>query len=299
MFEKYLTKPGRLSCKQPQDIKNQWYIQKFQEVHGSAYDYSKVDYKTAKEKVVIICKQHGSFLQSPDNHIKGQGCPVCQGNKKKTTQQCIEDFKKVHENSYDYSMVQYANCGTKVEIICKTHGSFFQTPSHHLEGKGCPKCSSTWKKDVGQCIEDFKKVHGDTYDYSQVKYSGQVNKVDIICKEHGVFTQTPNHHLKGVGCPKCQVSNQNTLYLLKCLDTGLIKIGITNNIDRRISSIGGNLGYLHHVTLGNPRQLEKQLHQKYQQYQVFNPTVRNGGTEFFGLTDQQVSWLIESLKIVD
>lgn len=44
MFEKYLTKTGRLSTKQPQEVKNQWYIQKFQEVHGNKYDYSKVVY---------------------------------------------------------------------------------------------------------------------------------------------------------------------------------------------------------------------------------------------------------------
>lgn len=50
MFEKYVTKTGRLSPKQPQDIKNQWYIQKFQEVHGNKYDYSKVVYTGQLEK---------------------------------------------------------------------------------------------------------------------------------------------------------------------------------------------------------------------------------------------------------
>lgn len=236
MFEKYLTKTGRLSCKQPQEIKNQWYTKKFQEVHGDTYDYIKVIYVGSAQKVEIVCKEHGSFFQTPNDHLKGIGCPKCCGNNKKETNQCIEDFIKVHGSTYDYSMIKYTNSRTKVEIVCKQHGSFFQKP---------------------------------------------------------------NDHLGGHGCPKCQVSNQNILYILRCLNTGLIKIGITNNLKQRIANMSGNLEYLHHITTDNPRGLEKQLHQKYKDWQVFNPTVRNGGTEFFGLTDQQVSWLIESLKIVD
>jgi len=49
------------------------------EVHGDKYDYSKVDYKTSHEKVEIVCPIHGSFLQSPVNHVRGNkaGCPGC------------------------------------------------------------------------------------------------------------------------------------------------------------------------------------------------------------------------------
>lgn len=234
MFEKYLTKTGRLSCTQPQEIKNQWYTKKFQEVHGGTYDYSKVEYKTSREKVIIICKEHGEFLQAPNTHFKGHGCPGCSHNKKKDTTQCIKDFEDVHGSIYDYQKVQYVNANYDVEIGCRVHGSFFQRPNHHLEGHGCPKCQTT---------------------------------------------------------------NQNTLYILRCLTTGLIKIGITNNLDNRISRIGGNLEYLHHITIENPRDLEKQLHQKYKDWQVFNPTVRNGGTEFFQLSEEHLSELIESLKI--
>lgn len=41
---------------------------------------------------------------------------------------------------YNYSKVNYKNAHTPVEIICKKHGSFWQTPNKHLDGKGCPKC---------------------------------------------------------------------------------------------------------------------------------------------------------------
>lgn len=292
MFEKYLTKTGRLSTKQPQDIKNQWYIQKFQEVHGNTYDYSKVLYVNSSIKVEIICKEHGSFWHTPGNHLNGKGCPQCQGNKQKDTKQCIEDFIKVHGNTYDYSNVVYLCQLDKVEIVCKEHGVFTQTPTNHLSGKGCPKCQDVTKT-TQQCIEDFKKVLGDTYDYSKVQYINYRTKVEILCKEHGAFYQRPGSHISGSGCPKCQNHNQDTLYVLKCLDTGLIKIGITNNLSKRITTIVGSLEYVHHVTIENPRDLERELHKRYQKYNKFNPTVKNGGTEFFDLTDQQLQEIIE------
>lgn len=45
--------------------------------------------------------------------------------------------------------------------------------------------------------------HGNRYDYSLVKYVGNKINVKIICKEHGVFEQTPKSHLNGSNCLKC------------------------------------------------------------------------------------------------
>jgi predicted GIY-YIG superfamily endonuclease len=61
------------------------FIEKAKEVHGDKYDYSKVDYKGNKEKVIINCPIHGDFLQAPQSHI-GQkaGCPKCNGREEWT-----------------------------------------------------------------------------------------------------------------------------------------------------------------------------------------------------------------------
>jgi len=45
--------------------------------HGNKYDYSNVSYKNAKQKVKILCPQHGEFLQTPNDHLRGYGCPTC------------------------------------------------------------------------------------------------------------------------------------------------------------------------------------------------------------------------------
>lgn len=92
----------------------------------------------------IICKTHGEFHQTPDSHINARnGCPFCAPNKKKTQQQFIEDCIKIHGEKYDYSKSKYVNDYTKVEIICKKHGPFFQKPNAHIWSKqGCPRCSN-------------------------------------------------------------------------------------------------------------------------------------------------------------
>ena len=60
------------------------------------------------------------------------------------------------------------------------------------------------KKTTKEFIEDAKRIHGDKYDYSNVKYVNSNTKVCICCKKHGVFTQLPSNHLKGQGCTECK-----------------------------------------------------------------------------------------------
>ncbi len=121
---------------------------------------------------------------------------------KKSQIEVIEDFKQVHGNRYDYSQVKYKNVDTKITIICNQHGSFEQTPYNHRISEGCPTCSGRLLTQAG-IIEEFKKVHGDKYDYSQVKYINTHTKVTLICKQHGSFQQTPHKHKRVQGCPLC------------------------------------------------------------------------------------------------
>jgi hypothetical protein len=54
------------------------FIMRARETHGNFYDYSLVDYKTARSKVKIICPLHGIFEQQPDSHINQKsGCSIC------------------------------------------------------------------------------------------------------------------------------------------------------------------------------------------------------------------------------
>jgi hypothetical protein len=190
------------------------FIEKAIKIHGNKYDYSKVEYKRSREKVCIICPEHGEFWQTPNEHLSGYGCKKCaveltKKKETKTNDEFIKEARKVHNNRYDYSKVNYKGSHVKVCIICPIHGEFWQTPANHLMGKGCKKCAqiSLWdrrgRKTTKSIVEEFKTVHGNKYDYSKVEYSGNKAKVCIICPEHGEFWQTPAKHLSGQGCPEC------------------------------------------------------------------------------------------------
>jgi hypothetical protein len=95
-------------------------------------------------KVVINCRLHGEFKQTPSNHITHkEGCSICAKNYKSDTAEFIEKANIKHNNKYNYSKVNYINRETKIIIICQTHGDFEQTPGNHLYGYGCISCGKT------------------------------------------------------------------------------------------------------------------------------------------------------------
>ena len=111
------------------DNKNQTFIQKSIKIHGKKYDYSKVIYINAKTKVIIICKEHGEFKQTPDSHISGRKCKLCANlntsNKlKSNTEIFIQKAKLIHGDKYNYSKVNYIKNSEKVIIVCKYHEDF-------------------------------------------------------------------------------------------------------------------------------------------------------------------------------
>lgn len=61
------------------------YIDRAKSIHGDRYDYSKVDYVNMHTHVTIVCKVHGEFIQNPQLHLKGSGCPICGQEKYKQT----------------------------------------------------------------------------------------------------------------------------------------------------------------------------------------------------------------------
>ena len=189
------------------------FIKKARNVHGDKYDYSKSLYLGSREKIEIICPLHGSFFQLATNHLSGKGCKECSKiqvikNQSSNTEDFINKARNVHGDIYDYSLVDYENNHTQVEIICKEHGKFLQSPKDHLSGKGCSSCGKEKTKSrlmlsKDEFIKRANEVHGNKYDYSLVNYKDTRTKVEIICKEHGSFFQSPNKHMQGNGCPAC------------------------------------------------------------------------------------------------
>jgi len=132
--------------------------------------------------------------------------------KKLTTSRFIEKAIAVHGDRYDYSKVVYCDSKKKIEIVCKTHGSFFQRPNNHWEGQqGCPVCAGNIQLTTEIFIYRANEIHGEKYDYSKATYVNNKTKIAIICAIHGIFQQTPIHHLyEAKGCDVCGGTKEHT-----------------------------------------------------------------------------------------
>lgn len=178
-------------------------------------------YINNKTPISCRCLKCGHEWEARPDNLLHWGCPNCRlaiiGNKnRKSLTQAIEEFIKVHGDKYDYSKVKYLNSDTKICIICPKHGEFWQSPINHRAGHGCPKCSFEVKSltnlsNTEEFIKKAIKIHGNLYKYEKVLYISAKTPATIICKKHGEFLQTPNSHLSGKGCPKCNSSKGELL----------------------------------------------------------------------------------------
>lgn len=154
---------GKLRGVEKHTSSKEQFIEKAIVIHGSKYDYSKVNYINALTKIEIIDKDGDSFFQTPANHLSGH-CSVKERNNKFRTEyvwdtnRFIFEARKLHKNKYDYSKVNYIRAHDKITIICREHGEFDQQPYLHLAMQGCPKCSNSVSSDHLQIINFIEEL---------------------------------------------------------------------------------------------------------------------------------------------
>ena len=125
----------------------------------------------------------------------------------------INKLKILHNNKYNYIIdSEVVSFKTKIKLINKeTKDEFMYRVDRHLQGMVPNKVT----------INLFKikssKIHNNKYDYSLItEFKGNSDKVNIICKEHGIFNQRVSNHMNlSDGCPKCVgVGKWNTELLI-------------------------------------------------------------------------------------
>lgn len=155
------------------------FIEEAKRVHGNRYNYSESICVRPSEKLNIICNDHGVFSQTANAHIRmSQGCPTCgfeitakrAATKSETSSKMfVSKSKDIHGNKYDYSLVNYTKSCDPVQIICPSHGAFYQTPNNHLRGADC-----------GRCVPGGYSVFDSGYFY--ILRQGNLTKVGITNK---------------------------------------------------------------------------------------------------------------------
>ena len=274
----------------------------FRKVHNDKYSYENFTYHSAREKSTIGCPIHGNFEQCANDHLNGYGCPTCGREtvgkaKRKPLKDFVGEAITKHGNFIDYSNVDYKNTNTPVTLICPHHGVFSQAPCVHLAAVyPCPLCALekrgfTARNTTESFVEKARKVHLDTYSYSNVVCATTNDKVAITCEIHGDFLQTQSNHLAGNGCPICGQSGfkENLpaiLYYVSVNDGEAYKIGITNRtIKERFRKDFLKLkvlGCVHFLKGVDARETETKILKEFKEFKYNGPDLlETGNSELF------------------
>lgn len=111
------------------------FITKAKGIHRTTYDYSEVYYRHSQLPVKIKCFKHGTFKQTPNNHLNGQGCPECSRHAKVYADRPSTYKRKTMLLGNTQITVQgYEDLA--IHYLIKEEGI---KPSHILVGEAVPK----------------------------------------------------------------------------------------------------------------------------------------------------------------
>lgn len=186
------------------------FIAQVLEKHGGKYDYAKTLYIKSSLTIEVLCPKHGYFKQRASHHLNGAGCNSCGREKtlkgrRLTTDIFVSRATETHKGKYGYSLTEYVNNRTKVDILCKKHGLFKQSPDKHLGGCGCTLCgiestrayalsNSAGYKDSAWQRKGLKSNNFDSFKVYLVKLSGE----DEVFYKIGKTYNTVNRRLRNL-----------------------------------------------------------------------------------------------------
>ena len=285
------------------------FIDRAIKIHENKYNYSKTDYKTSKDKVIIICPVHGEFVQIPDSHLNGCGCQKCAVKEVHSKQKTSKDTfnNKIKTIFPNLEILTPYNGASKKILVKDFLGIIYSTiPSNLLQGK-IPSIISAIDKNEAFVLK-AKFIHKNRYDYSKSIYLGDKTPLTITCLIHGDFKQSPTNHFLGKGCKLCNrnfgYNKQNWIrfcnnnkkanpkvYIVRCFNESesFVKIGITSNPTEKRFTTHYKFPYkfeLLQELYGTPEYVfskEKELHKKFKKYKYTPKLYFPGITECFNV----------------
>jgi hypothetical protein len=166
----------------PSKLTTAEYINKATLKHGDEYDLSFIKYFNMCSHIEVVCYKHGKFYPTAYGFLRKSVCKACRAESRKKVFHIKNELQR--------------KCPACENVIFYTSRALY---NYDMEIK--KKCSTCRTKNI---INEFILLHGTQYDYSKVIFNGKTEKVEIICKQHGIFKHSPADHLDGSGCPKCK-----------------------------------------------------------------------------------------------
>lgn len=155
--------------------------------HGDTYIYTPTKYETARQKVLIECKDHGLFSIYPNKHLQGDGCPICHNNGRSTHDEFVRRVRQIHGDKYCCDELMYVNSRTRVSLTCPEHGEFSVLASKLLQGNGCPKCSTKRGFNSDNVSYTYFLLDIDTYSRVKIGVSNKPEQRFMMLKKSTPF----------------------------------------------------------------------------------------------------------------
>lgn len=182
----HLQGKGCFRCSKNYQYDTEEFIRRAKEIHENKYDYSKVEYKTAKTEVCITCTEHGKFWQTPDIHLRGCGCPKCKlKSQTKLYEKLKESFPneeilfEVGNNTVSWLEGQRFDIYfPKYNIAVEYNGIQHYESIEFFNGK--EGFEDTLKRDESKrqkCKENNCRLFEIKYNYSEEDYSNLINNI--------------------------------------------------------------------------------------------------------------------------
>lgn len=198
------------------------------------YDLPVEDYIDAHIKIKHKCSQGHIYKQTPNNHLNGQGCPICGGTKRKTPK---EYYSLCKDRGLDLPIEDYVNAQTKITHTCSRGHVYKQRPYSHLNGYGCPVCNeSKGERFIRNYLDknDIKyipqKKFCDLKDKTYLSYDFYLPNYNILIEYQGIQHYKEKDFFGGEYQLKVQQHHDN-LKRIYAKDNGYNLIEISYKID--------------------------------------------------------------------
>jgi len=208
--------------------------------HNNKFDYNRSEFVNQHQPIIIICPDHGEYLQAPRDHLRSTyGCPKCV-KKVRSSSTIAKQFDKFKDKAdkkfgdkFKYIQSSFVNTNTPISIICDKGHSFKRDPDVHLVSTtGCPVCYKELQskireekkiaiknkpkyvratKPLSYFIERVESKFGKhIFDFSQTIYHNQISPVTVRCIKHDFYftKKRASKLLESKGCPKCSAEQK-------------------------------------------------------------------------------------------
>jgi hypothetical protein len=181
-------------------------------IHGDLYSYLKSIYKGAQIHIIITCKEHGDFWQTPEMHLKGGKCNICTSTKH--TNEEVDEFI-IANNLNMKRLTDYSSLSENMDFICLICLYRWPTSFSNLKYSNCGHCIQCKINKNNKEVDD----HFIENNMTIKRLSDCISKNTIIdweCVKCGhIFTKKAWDFLREdkslLGCSKCNLLNNEKI----------------------------------------------------------------------------------------